>query len=98
MANTPLIEVERLGGFGGFGLSGSRIRSHGKLALSKLSDGEREALDRHLQSPPGATLGPVADGFRYRLTWRAGKEVKSLELPESLVPAALRECVSDELI
>ena len=98
MADTSMIDVERLGGFGGFGLPGSRIRSHGKLALSSLSTGEREALDAHLHSPRPAPGGPVADGFRYRITWRAAEEVKTLELPEALVPAALCDCVRDELV
>lgn len=108
MADTPMIEVERIGGFGGFGLPGARIRSRGQLAWSQLSAAEQAALDQHLkaqhlqaqhlQAPLYPADSPVADGFRYRLTWHRGPQPQTLELPESLVPAALRDCVSDELI
>lgn len=90
-----MLEVERLGGFAGFG--GGRLRSRGKVALSALSAADRAAVEGFFtagtaalakQAPAGA-----ADMFRYRLT----RDGASVEVPEGLVPAAVRDCVRDTL-
>lgn len=94
------LDVERLGGFAGFGGPGARIRSVGRLHGHELGPADRERLAALFggAAPPAETRG-AADGFRYRLTLhRAGTSAPAvIELPEAAVPAAVRDCVSDEL-
>lgn len=90
------VEVERLGGFAGFGGPGSPLRSVGRVALDSLSAAERGALDA-LLSEPLAVDPRQADGFRYRITRPGTRGATVVELPESVVPAVLRDCVRDEL-
>jgi emfourin len=90
------IKVERVGGFGGFGLPGSRIQSKGRVELGKLSEPDRAAIEDLFDSPrPHAPSSP--DAFRYRLTRDSSAEEQTVEVPEHQVPQAVRECVRDEL-
>ena len=98
MSEQQTVEVERIGGFGGFGLPGSRIRSHGQLAWSQLSAADRKAVEHLLASKGGPPTSKGADGFRYRITVQRGGQPVMLEAAEDEVPVSLRNCVSDELI
>jgi hypothetical protein len=91
------IEVERLGGFAGFGQPGSHLRSRGEIALAQLSAADRDAVAALFAKPP-ARSAPVPDGFRYRLTRHVGNASQAIEVAEQQVPQALRECVKDELV
>jgi hypothetical protein len=84
------IEVERLGGFAGFG--GPNLKSWGSVAVDRLSAAERRAIDVlfDASSSHGAA---GADEFRYRVTFAT----RTIEVRESRVPAVLRDCVKDEL-
>ncbi len=86
------LEVERLGGLAGFGGTRSRLKSRGHVMGDQLSAAEREQIARLFAQPTAAD--PGADGFRYRLTLTGA----SVEVPESALPAVVRDCVSDELI
>ena len=98
MSEQQTVDVERIGGFGGFGLPGSHIRSHGQMAWRLLSDADRKAVEHLLARKGGPPAGKGADGFRYRITvQRAGQPI-TVEAAEDEVPASLRNCVSDELI
>ena len=97
MIGSQTVDVERLGGLGGFGLPGSRIRSHGQLTWTQLSDADRHAVEQLLARNGPSPAGKVADGFRYRITLHRGGPPVTLEAAEDEVPAALRNCVSDEL-
>ncbi|MFL6693792.1 MAG: protealysin inhibitor emfourin [Ramlibacter sp.] len=90
------IEVERIGGFAGFGLPGSRLRSHGRLDASHLAADDRKVLEALFarRGPPSA---PAPDGFRYRITRRVGGHTETIEAAEPDVPATVRDCVQDEL-
>jgi hypothetical protein len=94
--STDRLQVERLGGFAGFGLPGSALRSRGELTPAQLSKGDREAVDALFAAPP-AEAPPTPDGFRYRLTRHRAGKVLSVEVAERHVPASLRDCVQDEL-
>jgi hypothetical protein len=94
--NDDCVKVERLGGLGGFGLPGSRIRSAGELALSRLSAAERKALDA-LFAHGARKAAVMPDGFRYRLTLTIGGNAKTIEAAEDQVPPAVRDCVKDTL-
>lgn len=91
------IEIERLGGFGGFGGPGSHIRSRGCVGWSRLSAAERRVCEALFADPPGAAT-PAPDGFRYRLTRRSPEGELTIEAAEEDVPQKLRNAVKDELI
>ena len=90
------VTVERLGGFGGFGLPGSRLRSRGKIDDATLSAADRAAVDALFDHPPPGP--PKPDGFVYRLTRGAGKGAQTIEVAEQHVPDAVKACVKDELV
>jgi len=90
------IAVERLGGFAGFGGPGSHLRSRGEIEIDRLSAADRNAVDA-LFATRLARSTPTPDAFRYRLTRHVGDAVHVTEVAEEHVPAALRDCVSDEL-
>ena len=98
MSEPQTVDVERIGGFGAFGLPGSRIRSHGQLPWSQLSAADRQAVEQLLARKAGPPASKTADGFRYRITVKRSGPPLTLEAAEDEVPVALRNCVSDELI
>ena len=90
------IQIERTGGFAGFGLPGSHVRSRGEIVLSELSSADRAATDALFDSKGGAEPH-MPDGFRYRITRQTATGPQTIEVPESKVPAALRDSVKDVL-
>src|SRR3954452_1239616 len=90
------LEIERFGGFGGFGLPGSRIRSRGRIAFGQLSAEDRALVEKLFSSLP-QHAGAARDGFRYRLTLVTSSESRTIEVFEHDVPEAIRTCVHDEL-
>ena len=93
------VQVERFGGFGGFGLPGGRVRSIGECALSDLSAADRAAVTSIFSRPTVREGSPDArDGFRYKLTLLTDGPHRSVELPEAAVPVAIRNCAVDRLV
>jgi len=90
------IKVERIGGFAGFGLPGSHLKSRGEGELSELSDADRGALDA-LFERKGRAEAPTPDGFRYRITRETDGAPQTIEVPEHRVPLVLRNSVKDTL-
>lgn len=93
MREDDRLDVERLGGFAGFG--GGHLRSRGSVHGHQLKAEEREHIAT-LFARPQPSAPPRPDAFRYRLTL-AGSG-KSVEVAEADVPAVLRDSVQDELI
>jgi hypothetical protein len=94
-----VLKIERLGGLGGFGLLGSRVRSQGTRPLSDLSPADQAAVESMFQDKSKkASAPPVPDGFRYRITRETKDGQETIEVPEANVPAALQACVKDELL
>ncbi len=94
------LHVERLGGLAGFGGAGGRLRSHGEVAASALSDKDQQAVHALFAKPAAsssATVPTHPDGFRYRLTRQTPQGPQSVEVPEAHVPEAVRAVVKDEL-
>jgi hypothetical protein len=90
------LKIERIGGLAGFGLPGSKIKSSGEAATSALSADDQAAVEALFRGPASQPSPAQArDGFRYRITRDDGKTV---EVPESAVPSALKACVSDKLL
>jgi hypothetical protein len=85
------LNVERIGGFGGFGLPGGGIRSRGSIDTERLSPADSRALDALFAAPPSAS---TPDAFRYRLT----RGAQTIEVSEAHVPEAVRAVVRDELV
>ena len=90
------VKVERLGGLAGFGGTGSRLKSSGRVNVAELSQADRDGL-RGLFAAGHQPHAPVNDGFLYRITWTGSAGVKVVELPEAQVPAVLVACVVDRL-
>lgn len=93
MKETDRLDIERLGGFAGFG--GGHLRSRGSVHGHQLQPEDRDHVAKLL-----AGKGPIApimpDGFRYRLTLAGTGQ--SVEVAEAAVPEVLRACVQDELV
>lgn len=92
------LEIERLGGLGGFGMGSSRLRSRGTVSLAKLPEPDQEAVQALFsgkKSSPKASK--MRDGFTYRIVWRSDKGERTIEVPEQLVPQSLASAVRDTL-
>jgi len=90
------LQIERLGGLAGFGGPGSRIKSKGEVGMSDLSAADQRAVadlfDNKTPIPP-----PKPDAFRYRITRQTAQGTQAIEVPEDVVPPALRNSVKDTL-
>jgi hypothetical protein len=93
------LKIERIGGLAGFGLPGSKLRSSGEQDISALSAADQASVDALFRNPTGPQRpGQMPDAFKYRLTRTKNGQNQTVEVPESAVPAALKDCVSDELM
>jgi hypothetical protein len=88
------IRIERIGGFAGFGLPGSRLRSKADLAASDLSPDERRAIE-DLFAAKKSVGAQAPDSFRYRITHESAGGTKTIEAAEADVPASLKSRVRD---
>jgi len=96
MENQDQLKVERVGGFGGFGLPGSHLKSKGDVSISELPHDDLRVMDSLFQG--GVHSGtPKTDGFIYRITRKIGDHLKTIEVPEEHVPMSIRNCVKDTL-
>jgi hypothetical protein len=92
------LKIERIGGLAGFGLPASRIESTGELAISALSSDDQASVAALFQNPARLQKpGPERDAFRFRITRTLKGRSQTVEVPESDVPLALKNCVSDKL-
>ena len=94
-----VLMVERLGGLAGMGVPNSRIRSRGQIPFANLSEVDRKQVSTLLDR--AGTTGdqkPIPDGFRYRLSHITQSGTRTVEVPESAVPDAIKQCVRDELL
>jgi hypothetical protein len=94
----PKLHVERIGGLAGFGGPRSHVRSHGEIDVETLSAEDQRAVESLFQSHGNAEPSQVRDGFLYRIARTTPGGVETIEVPEEVVPAAIRQCVKDELI
>ena len=90
------LSIERIGGLGGFGLPGSRVRSHGSVAFDSLSQADQAAVEALFKSGGTGAAG-MPDEFRYRIVRTTSAGSETVEAPASAVPAALQNSVKDEL-
>jgi hypothetical protein len=90
------IDVERIGGFGGFGNPGAHIRSRGTVDATQLAPADARTLEALFAAPPGES--PQPDAFRYRLTRHTSAGPQTVEVAEAHVPHAVKAVVRDELV
>jgi len=92
------VKIEKIGGFAGYGLPGSRIKSSGETAISALSPADQAWVETSFQKPPSQAVGNERDTHRYRITRTTNGGDQTIEVPEALVPHALKACVTDKLL
>lgn len=88
------VQIERVGGFAGFG--GSHLKSKGDVSVSDLSAADRKRLDDLFESKAQAPQSKP-DSFRYIITRQTSSGEQKIEVPEELVPVGLRNRVKDTL-
>lgn len=91
------LQIERIGGFAGFG--GPHLKSRGELAVSDLSPADRQTVEDLFNDPQKAVPAHPgeADTFRYRITRQTAAGTQTIDVPGNAVPAALRDSVRDVL-
>ena len=93
------VKVEKIGGLAGYGLPGSRLKSSGETAVSALSPADQAWVEASFQKPPHAQeAGNERDTHRYRITRTKNGRDQIIEVPEAVVPHALKACVIDKLL
>lgn len=93
------IVIERVGGIGGFGLDGSKVESKGEVTSTTLSAATQARVDVLFATYGKGKAAPAkgADGFSYIITRNSVNGSQAITVPESEVPAELRDCVTDRL-
>jgi len=89
------LTIERLGGFAGFG--GSHLKSEGQLVFSDLPPDDQAKVEKLFESGSKPPVKNTNDVFNYRITREKDGRSQTIEVPESLVPAALISSVKDTL-
>lgn len=97
MTTAEILHIERIGGFGGFGLPGSHLKSKGDISTSALSTADRQALQLLFRDAGAHAGAAMPDEFIYRITRQVGTQQQTIEVPESKVPLPIRNCVKDTL-
>lgn len=95
-----MLTIERRGGIAGFG--GPHLKSRGQCDPKGLSSADRETMEQLFASggrPPAGQppAGGAPDMFTYRITRQKDGRQEAVDVPEPLVPEAVRTCVKDTL-
>ncbi|MEI7862008.1 MAG: protealysin inhibitor emfourin [Planctomycetota bacterium] len=97
-----LVRVERIGGVVGFGLAVGHLRSFGTIDTATLTPSEQKILDllfsHRAQGKAAAHPGPACDAFCYLLSRGSGAATETIEAAEAALPAAVVQCVRDEIV
>ncbi len=97
-----VIKVERVGGLAGFGAPGSHVASRGQIHASDLTARDQKAVaalfERYGKGKKKSRESLARDDFRYRIARTVDGREQIIEVAEPEVPAALVQCVKDELI
>jgi hypothetical protein len=90
--------IEKLGGFAGFGGPSARIRSIGRINFSTLDETDQKILSDLVSGTVKLNQNYRPDEFRFRITTDEAEQQLMIELPESLTPLFIKNCVRDELV
>jgi hypothetical protein len=82
--------IERRGGFAG-------LKAKGEIDAEALDEATRLAVDALFAAKKKFPAARGADRYVYVLTRGTGPDAKSVEVPESLVPASVAASVKDKL-
>ena len=97
-----LVRVERIGGVAGFGLAAGHLRSIGTIDTATLQPAEQKILDvlfsHRARGKAAAHAGPACDAFCYLLSRGSGAATETIEAAEAALPAAVVQCVRDEIV
>lgn len=88
------LDVERLGGYAGFGGPGSHLKSKGTVDLKALPQADQDRIRELFRNPPSPTPS-MPDAFCYRLTHHTGSGAKTIEVAEQHLPQAVTNAVHD---
>ena len=90
------LQIEKIGG-PGFGGPYSRLKSRGEVALSGLSDADRQTVEDLFKNPEKAVPPPrgAADFFSYCITRQTAAGPETIKVHEDAVPKVLKESVRD---
>lgn len=91
------LKIERIGGFAGFGLPRSHLRSRGSLDYDLLSDADKKQVEGLFATGGAKDPATMRDGIVCRLTWQSEDGSRTIEVPEALVPNALTATIHDEI-
>jgi len=95
------VKLERIGGVGGFG--GPHLKSRGELSFAELTAADQAAVNALFAKQVKGTARGMApnphlrDGFSYRISRQTASGTETVEVPESMVPAALLSSVKDTI-
>lgn len=96
------LKIERVGGLAGYGAPGSHVSSRGRIDSSDLVQDDQKAVEALFNAYGKArkekTKSLIRDDFHYRISRTVNGDEETIEVPELDVPAALVQCVKDELI
>lgn len=93
-----LLEVERIGGFAGFGSPGAHIRSRGQIEFASLAEADRQVVESLFTAHSAVRPSAHPDGFTYRISRSTASGTETVQVPEAALPTAIIACVKDELI
>jgi hypothetical protein len=82
--------IERRGGFAG-------LKARSEIDAAELDEPTQKALDALFAAKKKFPAARGADRYIYTLTRGTGAEAKTVEVPESLVPASVAASVKDKL-
>ena len=92
-----MVDIERLGGFAGFGGPGSRLQSRGTVDTSALTEPDKQAIET-LFAKPAPPLRVQPDGYLYRLTRHTDSGQQTIEVADQQVPDTLKAAVKDRIV
>ena len=92
------LKIERIGGLGGFG--GSHLKSRGEHLFESLSATDQATVDNLFTVANSSARNmrggsQMRDGFNYRISRDTSAGIQTIEVPESMVPEALKSSVED---
>lgn len=97
-----MLKIERIGGFGGFGLPGSKLESSGEQAMSALSAADQASVEALFKNPKRVSVSQkertrAPHKFTIKITRTINDQKQTVEVPEEVVPEALKACLTDKL-
>jgi hypothetical protein len=91
------LQIERIGGYAGFGNKNSHVRSYGEIDMMQLSEEERRVIESLFTSSAKTEANSI-DAFRYRISRVTSSGTEKIEVGEDEIPNTLLQYLKDEFI